>query len=173
MQANPYQAPGTAVGDTPAEYGQIDVFSVAGRLGRVRYIGYSIGITLLGYALIAVGVGVGSAFGNPLPAMMIGVTAMVGMLVIAVMLTVQRCHDFNMSGWLALVSVVPLAPLLFWIVPGTPGANRYGNPPPPNTTGVVVLTLSLSLIFAIGIVAAVALPAYVAYQKGAQLDQVR
>ena len=45
---NPYAAPQTNVtrGDGPEEYGEIKVFSASGRLGRVRYIGYSVGLEL-------------------------------------------------------------------------------------------------------------------------------
>jgi hypothetical protein len=100
--------------------------------------------------------------------MLAGLAAVV---VISVLLTIQRCHDMNMSGWLSLLLIVPLAPLVFWIVPGTQGANRFGNPPPPNSTGAVVLALILPVLFVVGILAAIAIPAYVDYQKRAQLSQ--
>ena len=93
------------------------------------------------------------------------------MLVVGVMLTIQRCHDFDVSGWLSLLLIVPVAPLLFWIIPGTKGANRFGDPTPPNSTGVVVLALILPILFFVGIIAAIALPAYQSYVERARMAQ--
>ena len=93
------------------------------------------------------------------------------MLVVGVMLTIQRCHDFDVSGWLSLLLIVPVAPLLFWIIPGTKGANRFGGPTPPNSTGVVVLALILPILFFVGIIAAIALPAYQSYVERARMAQ--
>lgn len=61
-------------------------------------------------------------------------------LVPGIALTVRRFHDQNKSGWwflaLAVPSLVPLlgiipaiALLVFMIVPGTDGGNRYGPDP--------------------------------------------
>ena len=44
---NPYTTPKANVTDPDEEYGEIKVFSASGRLGRVRYIGYSVGLTML------------------------------------------------------------------------------------------------------------------------------
>ena len=173
MPANPYQTPGAKLADAAEQYAEIKILSAAGRLGRVRYIGYSIGMTLLMYLIFgAFGLIAGMLNAGVLAFIGIGL-GVIGMLVIGIMLTVQRCHDFNMSGWLSLLVIVPLAPLVFWIIPGTQGPNRFGNPTPPNSTGAVVLALILPLLFVVGIVAAIALPAYVDYQKRAQAMQSR
>lgn len=51
--------------------------------------------------------------------------------------------------------------LVMVLVPGTPAANRFGPMPPPNSTWVVVGAWSLLVIpFLIGILAAIAIPAY-------------
>lgn len=171
MPANPYQTPGAVVADSAEQYGEVKILSAAGRLGRVRYIGYSIGMTLLMYLVIgAFGLLAGMTDAGVLAAIGVGL-GVIGMLLIGIMLTIQRCHDFNMSGWLSLLLIVPLAPLVFWIAPGTQGSNRFGDPPPPNSTGAVILALILPVIFVVGIVAAVAIPAYVDYQKRAQATQ--
>lgn len=75
------------------------------------------------------------------------------------MLTIQRCHDFNASGWVSLLVLVPLANLIFMIIPGTRGPNRFGAPTPPNSAGVLVAAWLLPALFVAGIIAAVALPA--------------
>jgi hypothetical protein len=85
------------------------------------------------------------------------------MLFINVLLTIQRSHDFNVSGWLSLILLIPLVPLIFWIIPGTEGTNRFGPQPPPNK-GAGVIVIVLLLLFAIlGILAAIAIPAYQEY----------
>lgn len=51
-------------------------------------------------------------------------------------LNIQRLHDFNMAGWIAIIAVVasfffPLLGLIFFMfllfMPGTKGANKYGK----------------------------------------------
>jgi hypothetical protein len=46
---NPYAAPRATVAaaELDEDYGEIRVFTARGRLGRVRYIGYSLGLTFL------------------------------------------------------------------------------------------------------------------------------
>jgi len=94
-------------------------------------------------------------------------------LALQVSLTIQRCHDFNMSGWLSALALIPLVNLMFWIVPGTDGRNRYGAPPPPNSAGAVALALILPLVFILGIVAAISIPAYKHYSDRAHAAQQR
>jgi hypothetical protein len=64
--------------------------------------------------------------------------------------------------------VLPIISLLLWFIPGTATANDYGNPTPPNTTGVVLVALIIPIIAVIGILAAIAIPAYQEYIQAAQ-----
>jgi len=44
----------------------------------------------------------------------------------------RRLHDRGMSGWLQLLLFVPCASivlLIFWLLPGNPGPNEYGEGP--------------------------------------------
>lgn len=47
-------------------------------------------------------------------------------------LTIRRCHDFDKSGWFALLCFLPyvnfLAYIIIGLIPGTKGPNRYGYP---------------------------------------------
>jgi cytosine/uracil/thiamine/allantoin permease len=79
----------------------------------------------------------------------------------------------NVTGWLCLISLIPLAALVFWFVPGTRGANNYGPPPPPNTMGAVVVACILPIIMVVGILAAVAIPAYQDYTQRAATEQAQ
>ena len=158
---NPYQAPSAAVADAGDQTQPVKVFSISGRIGRARYIAYGIGFYILFGGIVAGLATLGSVGGA------LTVVAWVALMVIAFMLTIQRCHDFNMSGWLALLMLIPIANLVFLIIPGTDGPNRFGAPTPPNSVGVLIAAWAMPVIMIIGIVAAIALPAYQDYQKRA------
>ena len=62
---------------------------------------------------------------------------------------------------------------LIWIFKsGTKGRNRFGAPPPPNGMGVLIGAWLLPVITVLGILAAVALPAYQGYTTRAKAAQV-
>ena len=45
---------------------------------------------------------------------------------------VRRLHDVDKSGWFMLIGLIPLVGLVllyFFVIPGTPGDNRFGPPP--------------------------------------------
>jgi uncharacterized membrane protein YhaH (DUF805 family) len=52
--------------------------------------------------------------------------------------TVRRLHDIDRSGWWIFISLIPLIGsivlLVFELLPGTPGSNRFG-PDPKTATG--------------------------------------
>ena len=63
-------------------------------------------------------------------------------LICSYTLTAQRLRDMNLTGWLAFIwvplsfsgdsiraTLVGLFLLVLWVVPGTPGSNRYGPSP--------------------------------------------
>lgn len=156
---NPYQTPAAALG-TPQLFDEVTLFSATGRIGRLRFIAYGTGFYLIAIFVVALA----SAAANMLHmeifkyvVMGLGYTACV---VLWIMLAIQRCHDFNQTGWLALVALIPLVGLIFYFVRGTDGPNRFGNPPPANTTGVTVIASVLLVLVVAGIFAAIALPAY-------------
>jgi uncharacterized membrane protein YhaH (DUF805 family) len=168
QKRNPYAAPRTNVSpaDSAEEYGEIKVFSAQGRIGRVRYIGYTFGYTFLIAMVIGI---IGALLGGASAglAFVVGAVGYIAIVVMQILLTIQRSHDMNVTGWLCLISLIPLAALIFWFVPGTRGANNFGPPPPPNTTGAVVAACILPIIMIVGIVAAVAIPAYQDYAQRA------
>ncbi|MFO1423595.1 MAG: DUF805 domain-containing protein [Candidatus Competibacteraceae bacterium] len=181
-RSSPYQPPRGAITPTaPTQYGEIHLSSPRGRLGRVRYIGYSIGLGLLVNLLVnllAAGWGALMALSSDQGRMgLFGVGGFVLLAVLvvtfSVLLAIQRLHDFDASGWWSAFALVPLANLVLYlmllIMPGTQGANRFGNPPPPNTTGVILLALVVPLILVVGILAAIAIPAYQHYAENARV----
>src|SRR5690606_32150232 len=74
----------------------------------------------------------------------------------SIQISVQRLHDIGWSGWLWLLNLVPFVgsffPFVIMCVPGTNIANRYGPPPPPNTTAVKVLSSLWVVVIALGFV---------------------
>jgi uncharacterized membrane protein YhaH (DUF805 family) len=165
--STPYSPPQTELIGDQEEYGEIKILSSKGRIGRLRYIAYTIGISLLCSLVMAVLSGfVGMILAESQAGLFLIAVFVLGygaMLLINVLLTIQRSHDFNVTGWLSLILVIPFVPLIFWIIPGTEGANRFGPQPPPNK-GAGVIAIVLLLLFAIlGILAAIAIPAYQEY----------
>jgi len=174
---NPYESPHSDV--TQSREGteeRVRVFALRGRLGRVRYMAYVIGLfvatwllnsVVIGVTFIALG-GVGldlTALALPLVVLFYYVPLVFGLFA----LTVRRLNDCNWSGWWSLLLLLPLVNVLFsialWMVPGTDGANQYGARTPPNGMAVsFAATLApLSLIAYIGVITAIAIPAYKDY----------
>ncbi len=56
-----------------------------------------------------------------------------GILLPSVAVTVRRLHDTNKSGWWILIGLIPLVGgivlLIFTVLPGDRGPNRYGDDP--------------------------------------------
>lgn len=170
---NPYNAPKSKVTGVATEYGEIKIFTSKGRIGRVRYIGYTVGLAMLiGFVLGLIAALVGKAAGTQLGAIVMIMTY-AAIVIMMILLTIQRAHDFNSSGWLAIIAFIPLVNLIFWFIPGTDGENQFGPETPPNGTGAVVLALILPAIFILGIVAAVAIPAYQQYLQRAAAAQAK
>jgi len=174
--ANPYRTPAANVADVPStEVGRINILSIKGRLGRVRYIGYTVGLMLL----LSFGGGLASALAGPKIGVFLYFAAMIASIVLSTMLTVQRAHDFNATGWLAIIAFIPLVNFIFWLVPGTDGENRFGPKTPPNSKLAVVLASVIPAVMIVGIVAAIAIPAYQKYLhpdssgESANLEQMR
>lgn len=154
--ASPYAPPRAAVGDDLPEFATLKVFTIHGRIGRLRYLAWTLALTVA--MLVAAGiistVGFAVATASPTIAVIIGsllgFALFVALVVVSVQIGVQRLHDLGWSGWLYLLNLVPLVnsvfPLLLLVLPGNTGANQYGAPPPRNSTAVKILA-SLWLAF--------------------------
>ena len=165
MSTNPYSAPRAAVSDIEVaqETQEIRFWSPGCRIGRLRYLAYGTGSILLAGVIAGVLITV-------LPeslGMIVAVALYVAALVFSVITGIQRSHDMDWSGWSLFLMLIPLVGFIWVFKPGSAGANSYGNPPPPNTTGVKILALLLPAIAIVGILAAIAIPAYVDYQNRA------
>jgi uncharacterized membrane protein YhaH (DUF805 family) len=177
-EINRYRAPGAQVdGATEQEFAEVKVFGVDGRVGRIRYLAYYIGVSFVTMLIVMMLGGIAAAalgqVGATIAAILFGI-AYIFILVYSFMVTIQRAHDFNTSGWLSLLLLVFPVSLIFLFIPGTKGANDYGAPPPPNNAGnyILALVMPFVLVGAIGIMAAVAIPAYNGYiAKAKEMQQ--
>ncbi|MCP1509148.1 uncharacterized membrane protein YhaH (DUF805 family) [Pseudomonas marginalis] len=154
--ASPYAPPRAAVGDDLPEYAELKVFTIHGRIGRLRYLAWTLVLTVA--MLVASGIlataGFAVATASPTAGIilgsLLGFALFVAIVWVSVQIGVQRLHDLGWSGWLYLLNLVPLVnsifPLLLLVLPGNTGANQYGAPPPRNSTAVKVLA-SLWLAF--------------------------
>jgi uncharacterized membrane protein YhaH (DUF805 family) len=172
--ANPYAAPSARVEDIADASGAtqpVKLWSARGRIGRLRWFGWQMIGSLALMPLLFVGGLLSAAAGTETIAY--GVIAL-GYLAFAVfvgLLTIQRAHDLGWSGWAALIVLIPLVGLIFMILRGNAGANRFGAPPPPNPRGMGWAVAVPVVLMVVGIVAAIALPAYQGYALKARAAQ--
>jgi len=149
--ANPYAPPAAVVADIVpghgADHQPVNMFGVKGRMGRLRYFTYLLGalcIMMMVAGIVGAVVGIAlAANGTPIEeiagiVVVIGWTIRAPVLVFFVLLGIQRSHDMNRTGWATLWTLIPLAVFYWLLAPGTPGHNRFGPPPPPNSTGIKV-----------------------------------
>lgn len=169
---NPYAAPRAPVADVDArEHGvqPVKLFSARGRVGRLRYFSYSIaGYLVTGIAAFVLSISMAAAGQSAA----IGVLTLIPYFIFIVLLTLQRSHDMNWTGWTAPLAFIPVVGLVWLFKSGTQGVNRFGSPPPPNTLSVKILAWILPGIAFVGIVAAIALPAYQQYVQRAKAAQL-
>ena len=171
-ETNPYVTPSSDVA-TADEFGDVKIFSFAGRIGRMRYLAFSMVMVFVMYFAMAIIAAIAipqAEAGMTVMSLLIGILSLAS-LPIALMFLIQRLHDMNASGWWSLLVFVPfvnaLIGLLLLFVPGTRGDNRFGLQPKPNGVGVYLAGLALPVLI-MGVVAAVAIPAYNDYVARAQ-----
>ena len=172
--ANPYSAPDAALETGHDETYSPSIISFQGRIGRLRYLAYSIGISLvlmvammvimplLGASMVMVGGG--APGGMSIVSMLVIGIVYVATFVFSIMFAKRRLNDLNRSGWWFLLFFVPVVNLLLAIYliffPGTQGNNNFGPAPEANSIGVLILGWSMPVLFVLGIVAAIAIPQF-------------
>jgi uncharacterized membrane protein YhaH (DUF805 family) len=135
--------------------GYLEILTSKGRLGRLRYFVYTLGTGMISIAILMAVV-----FLDPAALPFIASVVFVVALLITIFLTIQRCHDFNMTGWFSLVLLL-IGSLIFYFIPGTKGSNKHGLQPPPNSNAIKITAFLLPTFFVVlGIVAVISIPAY-------------
>jgi uncharacterized membrane protein YhaH (DUF805 family) len=161
---SPYAPPRASVGESLPAFAELKPFSVEGRIGRLRFLAWTMVLSLVGIPVVGVFalIGLGLISGDSTTGLIIGgifaFFLFIAFVIISILFSVQRLHDIGWSGWLWLLNLVPFVgsffPFVIMVVPGNTDANRYGPPPPPNSTAVKVLCslwiVFIALIFAGG-----------------------
>ena len=139
---------------TPEEhYAYPDPLGFSGRIGRMRLLAWSLILGLIAsvvalLVLLAIKV-------SPTLAITFGATLTLAFVVVNLRINAQRLHDLNWSAWMLLLHLVPVANLVLTLalllMPGTPGPNKYGLPPPPNSTAVKVLAWINIVLMVLGL----------------------
>ena len=175
-EVNPYESPtaDASLGDDEAYAPKMFAFS--GRIGRGRYLLYSMIYNLilgLFVGLLSAAFGMTGMLEGEAAAGFSGLILVFYAVSIAIffILVRRRLNDLDRSGWWGLLIVVPLVNLILALYlllgPGTDGANRFGPPPTKSPTAAIIAVV----LIMIAILAAVAIPAYQDYvQRAAELQ---
>ena len=163
---SPYAPPQADVAERVPEYALLKPFSIEGRIGRLRFLAWSMVLSLVTiavvgvFALIALALVSTDSTAGLIVGGILAFVLCVVFLIATILISVQRLHDVGWSGWLWLLNLVPFVgsffPLLLVVLPGSVVANRYGAPPPPNSTAVKVLSSLWLVLIALMIVGAMA-----------------
>ncbi|WP_294034099.1 DUF805 domain-containing protein [uncultured Moraxella sp.] len=147
----------------PPLYDDYPFYHYKGRIGRIRYLAYSMILNILLSLLFAVPMGVLFAMIDAVnPDAMFGILLMFWLPMMLIGLyttfapTIRRLHDLGKTGWMSLLLLVPLVNLILLLyllfAKGEPLPNQYGNPAKPAGMVLkvfVVVMLVLQLIWAI------------------------
>ena len=100
-----------------------------GRARRAEFWYYTLIYTLLSIACAVVDGFIGARSGMGILQALLTLALFIPTLAV----TVRRLHDTDRSGWWFLISFVPvigfIVLLIFMVLPGTSGANRFGPDP--------------------------------------------
>lgn len=168
---NPYQAPAADVNQSVETYQPL-FFSVSGRIGRLRFLAYSLFAMVILIPFLALLAVVGSDL-----QVFISLLMYVPALAWTVIVCKRRLNDMNRSGWFSILYFLPLLNLIMflWMAcgRGTQGNNRFGARPSANPLSVKIFGMLTPLMFFGGMLAAIALPAYQDYVERAQAASER
>lgn len=120
------------------------LFGFSGRINRAKFwLGNFLSLLIMA-VLFGIGIALGS-FGaaptprgaTPTPSIISLIPMGIGLISLiwsqfAVM--IKRCHDRNKSGWWSLITLIPLAGGIWWLIDlgaleGEPGTNQWGRNP--------------------------------------------
>lgn len=174
--SNVYAAPAATFSDGDAVVAtKTTMFALHGRIGRVRWLAYMIAAWLLWSTAIAV-LMIPLAKINPVLVSTVGKPLSLCFWAIPVILSRRRMHDFGTSALYLLGLLIPFVNLYFFFIlifkRGDEGSNEFGPEPAPNDRSVYAILMIVPAIVLIGILAAIAIPAYKSYTTKARAQSV-
>lgn len=96
-----------------------------GRARRMEFWMFALFNFIISIVLACIDVFLGTA--------VLGMIYSLAVLIPSLAVTVRRLHDIDRTGWWILICLVPLIGvivlLVFAVLDGTPGSNRFGNNP--------------------------------------------
>lgn len=116
------------------KYSRLNLYGTKGRLGRIVYFLFSFIIPISIFWVISAVTGQLRQQGVISKEMAYGllIFALLAAIYMLIILTIQRSHDLNRSGWLSMILVLfPPLIAIFWLAPGTKGVNNYHEPSQP------------------------------------------
>lgn len=139
--SSPYASPMALADQDSDEVGELNIWGIEGRIGRMRYVAWSM---VFMFAMLPAVLVCALAFKvSPWLGGLLGIVAGIGAMVVGLQISIKRLHDIGWSGWLLLIGLIPLVgsifQLLTFVMPGSKGSNRFGAPPPANSKAVKVL----------------------------------
>ncbi|MFK5950732.1 MAG: DUF805 domain-containing protein [Methylococcales bacterium] len=180
---NPYESPQTTAGINQLESYKPEIFSAKGRIGRLRYLAYSMIYNFLIMFFLGILMAImipmlnNSDTGEASPMMTLVMVLMyLPVFYIFFIVARRRLHDLDRTGWLSLLMLVPLINVIFGLYllfgAGSSGTNKYGPPPQPNSAVEIVVGLIAPVVIIV-ILAAIAIPSYQDYVQRAQEVQTQ
>jgi uncharacterized membrane protein YhaH (DUF805 family) len=155
--ASPYAPPRASVTEPVVAYGDLKIFGIQGRLGRLRYLAWTLVLMIAGLLVIGLCATVMSV--SLIGGGLLMTVASAAAFVVLIQIGVRRLHDLGWSGWLILLSLLPYIGSVFFLLmvllPGNKTANQYGAPAPANTRSIKVLAwmwiLFIAAVFVSGL----------------------
>jgi uncharacterized membrane protein YhaH (DUF805 family) len=149
------------------------VFS--GRATRKEYWYFTLFNFLAFFALTIIDIVIGS-FNSEAGIGLLGGIYAFAVLTPYLAVSVRRLHDTDRSGWWLLIELIPiiggLVLLIFMVLDSQPSDNQYGLNPKPGNKGesnlVVIVVSAIVFVVVMGMLAAIAIPAYQAYVERAK-----
>ncbi|MET8042949.1 DUF805 domain-containing protein [Micromonospora sp. NPDC005215] len=104
-----------------------------GRARRSEYWWFALFSTLVSIVAAILDNALGLTFGESSSTGFVGLIVYLVLLLPALAVAVRRLHDTDRTGWWVLIGLVPIVGgivlLVFLVLDGTPGANRFGASP--------------------------------------------
>ncbi|MEM7293208.1 MAG: DUF805 domain-containing protein [Pseudomonadota bacterium] len=168
MDNSPYTTPDAQLSADPYRTYEPKIFALNGRIGRLRYLAYLFGTTVVTLLVLSplitlLVTALGEDTGGLVAGVLVGLIQLIS-AVLAIIFGKRRLNDLNRRGWWMVLIIVPVVNIVLSIYlmffAGTDGENDFGPQPAANTLGVKILGLAFPVIFIVGILAAIVIPAY-------------
>ena len=157
---NPYQTPDADVASLEQDTYQPSPFTVGGRLGRVRYLTYSLASQMLlsvpelVLALIS-GRGLDTLLSSEAVTSVLEDTVTIGTSIILLLYSIalgrRRLHDMGKTALMLLLYLIPVVNVIFGLylllAAGEKGRNRFGPAPAPNSRAEIAAAWITSGLF--------------------------